>query len=809
MATLARLDDYRHVDDDEDEMEDLPTEREGEGAGKKVDETAPEWLNLANTAFDQSDNYMRGSLAKDWERNLRLWQSRHPSGSKYLSGDYAQRSKVFRPKTRSAMRRREAAAANALFATAEVVVVEAEDDSDDLQRAAAALAKQLLNYRLTKTIPWFMTSMGAHQTANIFGLCCSRQAWLFEEKDLGDTLVPVLDEMGMQAIDDAGRPRFEKRKNLQTVSDRPDIQLMPPENIRIDYGANWIDQAQASPFFIALHPMYVVDVRARMKALDSKTGAPRWKEYDAEQIRAARNEMHDSIRKARHQDRQDPATDTERALGDYDIVYVREVFLRREDGDFTFWTLGSQGLLTDPKKTEDVFWYLNRRPYRIGVAQLEAHQAVPEGAVALGAELQGLANQIVNDRNDNVRLALQARYFVRAGGNVDMESLRRNVPGASTMMSNPETDVRVERAPDVTQSAYAEQDRANVDYDELIGHFSTGTVQSERNLNETVGGMNMLNNAVNSVQDFDIRVWIETWVEPVLRDLLKMEQALEDDPAVLKIAGKRAQLWQAYQISEVTDELLEKEVNLSVNVGLGATDPMQRLQKFQMAAQTVGMALGPQIQQMLNAQEIVNEVFGILGYRSAERFFNFERGEDPQVAQLKQENAQLKQELESGLATERMKQETKMREIAAESAATAAELRSEMRLTAAELQQKYSADANKTLVAVLQMLQGQAQHHDQMASGMHDRALTARDQNLGADSERAKRLADAASRADGERKAKEKAEADEKKQASQSSEFKELLRELMNHNTQTLEGALARVSEAITAQRAPAATGGD
>ena len=41
----------------------------------------------------------------------------------------------------------------------------------------------------------------------------------------------------------------------------------------------------------------------------------------------------------------------------------------------------------------------------------------------------------------------------------------------------------------VLQYLYQEQDRLNVDYDELTGSFSQGSVMTNRKLGETVGGM--------------------------------------------------------------------------------------------------------------------------------------------------------------------------------------------------------------------------------------------------------------------------------------------------------------------------------
>jgi hypothetical protein len=135
----------------------------------------------------------------------------------------------------------------------------------------------------------------------------------------------------------------------------------------------------------------------------------------------------------------------------------------------------------------------------------------------MGASLQRETNETVNQRRDNVSLVLNKRYMVKRGADVDVQSLVRNVAGGVTMANNPEQDVREMEWNDVTASSYQEQDRLNVDFDELTGNFSSSSVMTNRKLNETVGGMQMLSGGANQLTEYLIRTLVETWVEPVLR----------------------------------------------------------------------------------------------------------------------------------------------------------------------------------------------------------------------------------------------------------------------------------------------------
>ena len=90
-----------------------------------------DWLAMARDAFDVSDSFFGSSLAKQLEKNLSLFNNKHPSGSKYHTPGYKFRSKIFRPKTRSTVRRHEAAAVGAFFSTEDLVETKAENQKDD------------------------------------------------------------------------------------------------------------------------------------------------------------------------------------------------------------------------------------------------------------------------------------------------------------------------------------------------------------------------------------------------------------------------------------------------------------------------------------------------------------------------------------------------------------------------------------------------------------------------------------------------------------------------------------------------------
>lgn len=567
-------------------------------------------LRLARDAYTGSTSYFDVNIRPQVERDLKTFQSQHSSDSKYASEAYRTRSKIFRPKTRATIRQSEAIAAEALFSSSDVVSVDSENGQDARQQASAATMKALLQYRLTKSIPWFLLAIGAYQDALSVGSVISYQSW-----------------------------EYDPLKKI----DRPAIELLPVENIRFDPAASWTDPINTSPYVIQLIPMYLKDVRRRM--LPGHDGAPaKWFSLSREELTGAAKQRYDStriLREGGQADNRDGVT----SITDFSVLWVHRNIIEDNGQDVIYYTLGEQFLLSAPVPLADE--YPHGRPYVMGCAVLETHKPYPSSSARLTRDLQAEINDLVNLRIENVRLALNKRYFVKRNRQVDIRSLTRNTPGSVTLVMDPETDVKVFDTPDVTASSYQEQDRLNLDFDEMAGAFSPGSVQSNRRLNETVGGMNLLTDSANKLSNYQLKTFVETWVEPVLRQLVRLEQYYETDAHILAIAGQDAQLFQRFGIDQPTDDLLQAELTLSVAVGMGATSPTQRINNLITGVNGVKEALADGVLERYGADpaEIIKEVFGALGYKNGGRFFRGQ--EDPRIAGMQQEIEQLQQQLEA------------------------------------------------------------------------------------------------------------------------------------------------------------------
>jgi hypothetical protein len=586
------------------------------------------WLKLARDAYRQSTTYLDANYRKQWERNIALFRSTHPSGSKYHSQPYLHRARLFRPKTRSAIRTNEAAAAAAFFSTQDIISVYPENDSDQTQRASARVIKHLLQFRLTKTIPWFQTLIAAYQESMVFGSVISHQYWEYKEEKKKKT-EDITDDDGNPVMNEDGTPATSESEETVVVKDHPNVRLIAAENLRIDPAADWNNPIGSSPYVIEIIPMYLQDVIEKMSDVDDKTGEPKWKTLTKDELLSSTNKSEfDSTRQARQGDRKDPTDSTRQEVSEFTTVFIHKNIIRKNGKDWLFYTAGTQYVLTNPKPLTEIYPHLQdgERPYVMGSCMIEAHRINPSSLVELTQDLQTAANDIANQRYDNVQLVLNKRYHIRRSANIDIAALKRSVPGGSVMMDDPVQDVQIVNTPDVTASSYEEQDRLNVDFDDIAGTFSQATVQTNRNMNETVGGMEMLSSDANAQIEYMIRTFAETWVEPVLRQLIRLEQFYETDDVILEVAvnkaaeegGIGAEIFQRF-VGDETDEMLRKEMTIGVNVGIGATDPVKKIERLLIGIRTLA-DVNPDIIAFLNQNEITKEVFGALGYKDSKRF---------------------------------------------------------------------------------------------------------------------------------------------------------------------------------------------
>ena len=597
-------------------------------APERVSHQAPDYLHLIAIAEQQANLYVQQVNRRSWSRSYRAFHNEHFIGSKYGHKDWANRSKIFRPKTRSAVRKDGAAVAASLFGTIDAITCSPGDEADARQRAAAALMQELINYRTDRTsgraaIPWFLVAMGARQDAQITGVCASKQYWKLELRESHEE--EATDEQGNPVLslnEETGVHETTRRPVYVPDIDRPDIRLFPPECVIIDPAADWTDPAQSAAYLLLKYPMRLYEVEKKTrdplnpwKALppDLLKGTAEASKFDAAAIRRAREFGLDRF-------------DETQNAAEFDIIWVYEAFIRIDGEDTCFFSLGDKAFLTDPKPTREVYpEQAGDRPVVIGYGALEAHRIYPMSPVESWQQTQQEINDVANLYLDTMKQNVAPVTKVVRGRNVDLEAVHRRGPNSHILVTRLD-DVDFARPADIPQSVVLGMEKLDVDMDDLAGQFNAGSVQTNRTLNDTVGGLKLIAGVANAVQEFDIRLWIETWAEPALAQVVRLEQYYESDAAILGLCGERAQLWQRHGVERITDDLMDHQVTIRINAGLGVGDPQQRLAKFRDAAAVAAPLLAQSRefqsgQVSINVQEVMNEVFGAVGYRDGGKRF--------------------------------------------------------------------------------------------------------------------------------------------------------------------------------------------
>lgn len=564
-------------------------------------------LALARQSFDSSVTYFNGTHRNRLLDAMSRFNSQHPKGSKYWSPAFEKRSRLFRPKTRATVRKREAAVAISLFGSENIVNVQATA-GDGNSAQDARIQQALLNYRLRDDDRWYKFAIGAVQDADRQGFAIAKTYWDYEEANR------YYSEL---------HPQLGKIPRVDTVAtiDRPGFALVPIENFHFAAAADWMDVVNASPFLIERIPMFLCDIR-RYQANPNATLKYR-NLTNAQLLSGGSQGAWDSITLQRERDVQSRFARNGETQ-DYAVCWVHRNILKINGEDYIFDSIGTTIMLSDmiPLSEFDPRGY---RPYVVGSTLVEAHNPYNPGTVDLMAPMQDEINETANLRQDATKMATSGRLFVKRGTGLDLHALARFSPGQTVEMDNPNTDVKWDRAPEAPAGSFEENQLLNTELDDLVGNFSQASVAHNRNLNETVGGMQMLGDSANQMTEYDLHTLCTTFLSKVLQQVLDLEKQWETDKNLAAIIGSKLavnarQFWSA----------LDTESRVIVDVGFGATNPGKRIERITLGLQTLGEFF-PTLLMQADPTEIARDVFAAVGQSDITRYFPSmdTQGQDP------------------------------------------------------------------------------------------------------------------------------------------------------------------------------------
>jgi hypothetical protein len=390
-------------------------------------------------------------------------------------------------------------------------------------------------------------------------------------------------------------------------------------------------------------------------------------------------------------------------------VFVHFNIYRHQGQDWAFYTLGVTNLLSDPVPLEQLYKH-GRELYRIGFATYESHKNYPRSIVEDVVPLQEEVNRHVNNRLDNVAQVLNKRYFIKRQGNVDLRALMRNVPGGGILVDSVD-DVKWMDTPDISRAAYEEQDRLNLEIDDMVCITNQNTINSNRKLHETLGGMELMQSGANNDQELLMLTFIYSWMQPVLQTILKLIQDYETDQNKLGNAAQKAGMENFQGLDQQSqDSVMGTKTKLKVNVGFGNTNPDNKVKKLMLPLNAA--ANMPDVAQKVDWDEVVKELFANAGYGDGSRFLL-----SPEQLQAKQQNQQPPSDPKADAMKAKLEADQQIAQMQLQLAQ--AKMQGEMQLEQykmqmdQELQQAKAAHEKEMLMIKLQL--EDKQHQNEMA----------------------------------------------------------------------------------------------
>ena len=464
--------------------ENAGTVEDSEDADEPTAKPLPDFLQLVRQAEEQALLYQNQNNRKAWSASFRAWHNEHFSASKYLKPDWRNRSKLFIPKTCSAVRKDQAATMASLFNSVDAINCLPGDEGDKMQRASAAVIEEVVNYRTDRAsgkaaFPWFLIANGARQDALLTSICITKQCWKLE-------LRKAAEEEQVQGED--GNTIVRKVEVWRPEIDRPDMELIPPENMVIDPAADWTNPAQSASYLILKWPMRMDDIRKRM---ESPVGT--WNRVDESILRtavqASKFDM-EALRRARESgiDRYDEA----QTGFEFQIIWIYEVFMKVAGDDWTFKCAGDKAYLTDPRPVREVYpEQFGERPLAFGYGALEAHRIFPMAPVESWQPLQMELNDLRNLALDATKQNVMPVTKIIRGRQIDMDQVRRRSSGSAIIVSAKD-DVTWETPPALSAAVPEMSRDLELEFDDLAGQFNGGTTENNNALSRTLGGLKLV-----------------------------------------------------------------------------------------------------------------------------------------------------------------------------------------------------------------------------------------------------------------------------------------------------------------------------
>lgn len=559
-------------------------------------------FELSQQAYQSSTSYL-SDFRERFLRRYNMYNSIHHTGEKYLEKKYG-KSKYYVPKTHEFVKNQLAQVTQAYFQNPDFLSFDPANDNDIVAVMSAEYYTAVINYRFQQSNNWWMRFIHIGYTSGIMhNLSIAKVDWDVEKKR--PSAIPILIE------------RF-----------------------RLDPHADPLDPIESSPYLINIQEMYVADIKKKM---DKKNKFP-WNDIDDDQLQKSLvSSFEQDVNVFRQKDHYDPAKSSGAIADELAKVFVHENIVKVDDQDYVFYTLGTFEMLSPAYKLEDV--YPQGRPYVMGCLFPEENKIYSASILDHAYEPQRQINDYTNIVFDSAKIQVWPVTLIRAQSGLDQNAYSNAGAGTVLLARDPQRDVVQITKQTSPQSLRQDIPLLMSNFDSVVGGVSNSTTALGQN-QETATGQNMAAQTQNQVTESYLRHFHESFVVPVIQKILRVEQLFgyKDTKFVNKIFSKNdlvnkyhdqlVAAGYAEKAFNITSAFTNAELDLFVNVGMGAVSPQQRFERLIAALAQIRQAF-PSIDQEMNTEEWVKEIMALQGYKNFARFMK--KGADPKITELTQQ----------------------------------------------------------------------------------------------------------------------------------------------------------------------------
>ena len=590
-------------------------EKEFEEAGKTYDrlngisitDIEKKLFTLSQQAYKQSQDYFDSDLIMKIARRYNMYNSVHNNDSKYCKEEY-KRNKHYVPKSHEFVKNFVAQTVIAYFDNPEFAYLEAELEEDLISVMSAEYFSFVMLKRLKSKRNWWLTFIQmTAQGGSIHNFCAAKVDW--------DT-------------------------NLK----QPIAVPINIEKLRIDPNADPLDPISDTSYIIYQQEMYIDEILEKQE----KDG---WKKISVDDLQsnfASENTENDQVELSRYREGYNPRQGIRGISNELNKVNVHENIIRYKGKYKVFYTLGTTKLLSDVYDLEKI--YPQGIPYVIGVIFPEESKIYSASPLDHAYQSQVLINDYTNIAMDGAEDIVRPVTLFRASSGFDVK--RWLNAGSDTAISVRDTKDVTQLNKQIAPQGIKEQlPYLMTNFDTTVGGLASSTLALEGQ-QTTATSQLARSRSQSQVLQMYLTNYNEKFIVPVLELMLKCEKifGLKDKKFVDNVF-KKLKLLERYQDKlirdgidfEVNDDFRNAEINLHINVGMGAVTPQMRAEMLLATVSNLRANL-PTFSQELDEKEIAKMLFSLNGEKNLNRFIKVNE-ENQEVIELQNQLQQLQQEL--------------------------------------------------------------------------------------------------------------------------------------------------------------------